>query len=98
MPPRTAFADALRARGVRIAAGGARVVLLFSELRGGKGRTALSPESRERLAAALARPATTVVFAHPHLAAGVPGAGPVWCAWTGDSVMQRAAADRLLAP
>jgi len=98
VPPRTHFADALRARGVRVGAGGERVVLVFSEVRGGKGRTALAPETRRRLAAALERRATVVVHAHPRIAANVPGPGPVWIAWSGDAVMQAAAAERVLAP
>ena len=104
VPPRTAFAEALAARGVRVEGGGGgggggeRVVVVFAEVRGSKGRAALSAESRRRLAEALAAPATVVLCAHPRLAAEVPGRGPVWCAWSGDVVMQRAAAERLLAP
>jgi len=98
VPPRGAFADTLAARGVRVAPGGERVVVVFSDVKGGKGRAALSPESRRSLALALAAPATVVLCAHPRLAAGLPGQGPVWCAWSGDVVMQRAAAERVLAP
>jgi beta-glucosidase-like glycosyl hydrolase len=99
VPPRTEFAAALRERGVRLEPGGTRVVLLFSEVRGGKGRTDLAPASRARLASAAGgAAATVVVFAHPRVAAAVPGHGAVWCAWTGDRVMQRAAAARLLSP
>jgi beta-glucosidase-like glycosyl hydrolase len=105
VPPRSAFAAALAAHGVRVASGagagaGARVVAVFSEVRGSKGRTSLSPASRRRLADALAGPGpcSVVVFAHPRVAVEVPGPGPVWCAWAGDVVMQQAAADRLVAP
>ena len=95
--PRTAFAEALTALGARLAPGGERVVLVFSDVKGWKGRAALSEASRRALAAALAQPATVVLFGHPRLLAEVPGSGPVWCAWSGDAVMQRAAAERLLA-
>jgi hypothetical protein len=98
VPPRTAFAEALAERGVDPAPGGERVVVVFSDVKGGKGRAALSAESRRSLALALAAPATVVLCAHPRLAAEVTGPGPVWCAWSGDVVMQRAAAERVLAP
>jgi beta-glucosidase-like glycosyl hydrolase len=98
VPPRAVFAESLRAGGARMAAGGERVVAVFSEVRGGKGRTGLSPESRVSLAAAAAGAAAVVLFAPPRLAAEVPGSGPIWCAWSGDLPMQRAAAERLLAP
>ena len=80
------------------APGGARVVVVCSDVKGGKQRAALSPDSRRSLAEALAAPATVVLCAHPRLAAEVPGHGPVWCAWSGDVVMQRAAVERVLAP
>jgi hypothetical protein len=45
-----------------------------------------------------ARPdATVVLFGHPRLAAEVPG-GAVLAAWSGDPVMQEAAARRLADP
>jgi hypothetical protein len=98
VPPRTAFAEALAGRGVGTAPGGERIVVVFSDVKGGKGRAAPSAESRRSLALALAAPATVVLCAHPRLAAEVAGPGPVWCAWSGDVVMQRAAAGRVLAP
>ncbi len=97
VPPRSAFADELAARGVRVAAGGERVVLLFADVKSGKGRATLSAASRENLARALTAPATVILFGHPRLLAEMPGGGPVWCAWSGDVAMQRAAAERLLA-
>ncbi len=97
VPPRTAFAAELAERGVTLEAGGERVVLLFSDVKAGKGRTTLSSASHRALRTALARPATTVLFGHPRLADVVPGSGPVYCAWSGDAVMQGAAAERLLA-
>jgi beta-glucosidase-like glycosyl hydrolase len=97
VPPRTGVAEALAARGVRVGAGGAPVVLLFCDVKSWKGRASLSAQSRRALAAALARPATTLLFGHPRLAAEVPGTGPLLCAWSGDALMQRAAAEALLA-
>jgi beta-glucosidase-like glycosyl hydrolase len=98
VPPRTGVAEALQARGIRLGTGGVPVVLLFCDVKSWKARASLSAESRRRLAAALARPATTLLFAHPRLAAEVPGTGPLLCAWSGDALMQRAAAQALLAP
>jgi hypothetical protein len=98
VPPRTVFAAQLASRGVALRRGGERVVLVFAEVKAWKARAALSAASGRALANALARPATTVVFGHPRLADAVPGTGPVVCAWSGDEVMQRAAAERLLAP
>ena len=96
VPPRTAFAAELAARGGVVRAGGERVVLVFADVKGWKARVELSAASRSALAAALAGPATTVCFGHPRLAAEIPGPGPILCAWSGDEVMQRAAAERLL--
>jgi len=100
VPPRSGVADALAARGVRIEAGkGAeRVVLVFCDVKSWKGRASLSAESRRHLASALARPATTLLFGHPRLAADVPGSGPLLCAWSSDLLMQQAAAEALLNP
>jgi beta-glucosidase-like glycosyl hydrolase len=97
VPPRDAFAQVLADAGVQLDAAGERVVLLFADVRAWKGRAGLSAETRRRLLAALTRPATTVLFGHPRLADEVPGPGPLLCAWTGDAVMQRAAAERVLA-
>lgn len=94
---RSAFAEELAARGVRLAPGGDRVVLLFSDVKGWKGRATLSEASRRSLAAAQIAPTTVILFGHPRLLAEILGPGPVWCAWSGDAVMQRAAAEHLLA-
>ena len=95
LPLRTAFAEALRAEGVEVRGEGERVVLLFTDVKSWKGHVELSASSRERLAAALARPATVVLFGHPRQLAEIPGGGAVLCAWSGDEGMQRAAAQRL---
>ena len=98
VPPRSRVAETLAARGVRVTEGkGAeRVVLVFCDVKSWKGRASLSAESRRSLASALARPATTLLFGHPRLAADVPGSGPLLCAWSGDLLMQQAAAEALL--
>jgi len=95
LPTRTTFADTLRAEGVEMRDDGERVVLLFSDVKSWKGHVELSASSRERLAAALARPATVVLFGHPRELEEIPGSGAVLCAWSGDEGMQRAAAQRL---
>ena len=97
LPPRSGFAEALAVHGVRVATGGERVVLLFADVKGWKRRATLSAESRASLAAALGAPATVILFGHPRLVGEIPGRGTVWCAWSGDVAMQRAAAERLLA-
>jgi len=96
VPPRTAFAEALAQRGVPVESGGEKVVLVFADVKGGKRRVTLSAESRRSLAEALSAPATVILFGHPRLLAEIPGQGPVWGAWSGDVLMQRAAAARLL--
>lgn len=97
--PRRAFPAALAAAGIEvreaIEAHPARpaVVALYADVRGWKGRPGVSAAARERVGRVLAaRPAAPVVlFGHPRLAAEVPGAA-VLAAWSGDSVMQEAAA------
>ncbi len=76
---------------------GTPVVLLFADVKGWKGRAGISEESRAEVAAAEPGPRTPVfIFGHPRRQADVPGEGPVLCAWSGDVVMQEAAA-RVLA-
>jgi beta-glucosidase len=97
LPPRSAFADELRARGVDVRPDAPqRVVLVFADVKSWKGRAGLSAESRARLAVLLERPATVVCFGHPRRLAEIPGTASVLCAWSGDAVMQHAAAKRLV--
>jgi beta-glucosidase-like glycosyl hydrolase len=110
LPPRSVFAETLREGGVDVAAAGeattpggsgpgedALIVLVFADVKSWKCRAGLSAGNALRLAE-LARDATVVVlFGHERRIADVPGTCPVVCAWSGDAVMQRAAAQRLLA-
>ena len=101
-PPRDAFAGALRAAGLQTpvelsAEPAPRIVALFGDVLGGKGRTGYSPETIARVRAALSeakaagRPATLVQFGHPRLAPRVD-ADAIVTAWCGDRAMQEAAA------
>ena len=100
--PRTSFAATLAASGVEVREVAASehpvVIALYADIRGWKGRPHVSTAARERVAHALAvRPdATVVLFGHPRLAAEVPG-DAVLAAWSGDPVMQEAAARWLAA-
>jgi beta-glucosidase len=95
LPPRTAFGDELTRLGVESGPRGARVVLLFADVKSWKGRSTLSDTSRRRLESLVGDRTPVVVFGHPRLASTVPGDGAVLCAWSGDEAMQRAAARRL---
>jgi beta-glucosidase-like glycosyl hydrolase len=97
MPPRGAFGEALVERGVELADDGDVVVLVFCDVKSWKCRAGLSDENHERLARLAADAAAVVLFGHPRRVVDVPGAVPVLCAWSGDTGMQRAAAQRLLA-
>ena len=95
MPPRSAFAEALRERGIEVADDGVPVALVFCDVKSWKCRAGLSDENRARLAALAREAAAVVLFGHSRRLADVPGGCPVLCAWSGDVVMQRAAAGRL---
>ncbi len=73
------------------------VVLVFCDVKSWKCRAGLSAEHEARVAALARQAAAVVLFGHPRRVADVPGACPVLCAFSGDTVMQRAAAARLLA-
>jgi len=94
-PPRSAFSDALRERGVELADDGARVVLVFCDVKSWKCRAGLSPENHAALARLADGAAAVVLFGHARRLAEVPGTAPVLCAWSGDTGMQAAAARRL---
>ena len=97
--PRTWFPAALAAAGHTVREVPAvdpaqrAIVALYADIRGWKGRPHVSTAARARVREALAvRPdATVVLFGHPRLAAEVPG-DALLAAWSGDRVMQEAAA------
>ncbi len=78
----------LTGRGV----GGSRIVLVFAEPRAWKGRAGLGPEARATLGREAESAALIVLFAHPRLAAEVPGAAPILLAWHRQRLMQAAVA------
>jgi beta-glucosidase-like glycosyl hydrolase len=83
----------LRAPGPRpVANGVSRVVLVYAEPRSWKGRADLGPQSLAKLERLVPGASLVILFAHPRLAAQVPGDVPVLCAWHGQALMQRAAA------
>jgi hypothetical protein len=73
---------------------GTRLVSVFSDIRGWKGRPGLSDASRDRLRRALngPGPVLVVLFSHPWNAKEIPDPVPVVCAWGGEPLMQEAAA------
>ncbi len=102
-PERGIFGQGLEARGIRVLAGDAldgprELIAVFSEVRAWKGRAGLAPESLRAVADLLGRrpDAPLILFAHPRLAAQLPGAANVACAWCGDPLMQDAAAAYLV--
>jgi beta-glucosidase-like glycosyl hydrolase len=72
--------------------GGSRVVLLFSEPRGWKGRAGLGEAAREALASYAPDADLIVLFGHPRLVAQIPSDAPVLLAWHRQRLMQEAAA------
>jgi beta-glucosidase-like glycosyl hydrolase len=104
-PSRATFIDTMRGLGVEVAltrgeaspesaATGTRLVAVYADTRGWKGRSGLSAESTERLRRALQGPGPVLValFSHPWNAAGIPEVVPILCAWGGEPLMQEAAA------
>jgi beta-glucosidase-like glycosyl hydrolase len=96
IPPRDVVHGELRKAGVRLTPGHGpgvgRLVLVYAEPRSWKGRGDLGPVSLARLARLVPGASLVVLFAHPRLAAQIPGDVPVLCAWHGQALMQRAAA------
>ncbi|MFN8654673.1 MAG: glycoside hydrolase family 3 N-terminal domain-containing protein [Gemmatimonadales bacterium] len=85
----------LASHGVHEQYGGKRVVLAFAEPRAAKGRAGFGPESLERLARLSEGAALMVLFAHPRLAAELPGSCPVLVAWHRQRLMQESVAEWL---
>jgi hypothetical protein len=82
----------------RAADAASTVVLVFGDVRSWKGRAGYSAETRAAVARAVeAAPEATVIhFSHPRLAAELPEARNLVCAWGGEAAMQQAAARWLL--
>lgn len=97
LPRRDAFELELERQGLELRPDGTRVIALFADVKSWKGRAGLSPDNAAALAKLLRRPAVVFVFGHPRRLAEVPGADAVVCAWSGDTVMQEAAARWLAA-
>jgi hypothetical protein len=74
------------------------VILAYAEPRSWKGRADLGPQSLAKLERLVPGASLVVLFAHPRLAAQVPGDVPVLCAWHGQALMQRASARWVVRP
>jgi beta-glucosidase len=72
--------------------GGSRVVLIFAEPRGWKGRSGFGPDAREALAHSAPGAELIVLFGHPRLADEIPSDAPVLLAWHRQRLMQEAVA------
>ena len=96
IPPRDVFARTLAAQGRQVSPQAGRhtrhVVLVYAEPRSWKGRGDLGPASLAKLERLVPTASLVILFAHPRLAAQIPGDVPVLCAWHGQALMQRAAA------
>ena len=99
-PPRGWFAEELFGRGIagvagadRGDAGSVRIVAVFADPRGWKGRAGLSDDSRSAVRKAVegAGQVVSVLFGHPRMATQLPAGVPVVCAWGGERIMQEAA-------
>jgi len=94
--PRDVFVEALRQAGVTIghrATGNVkRIILVYAEPRSWKGRANLGARSLAQLRRLAPGAELVVLFAHPRLAAQIPGRAPILCCWHGQGLMQRAAA------
>jgi len=105
-PSRWTFIQAMQALGKRVnvvpgateAGEGALIIAVFADVIAGKGHVSLTPQSRltvrlaVQAARTLRRDSLVVLFGHPRLAAELPDAAHLLCAWSGDKGMQEAAA------
>jgi beta-glucosidase-like glycosyl hydrolase len=97
--PRDVFIQTLREAGVsigRATGNGKRVVLVYAEPRSWKGRANLGTRSVAQLRRLAPGADVVVLFAHPRLAAQIPGRAAILCCWHGQPLMQRAAARWLM--
>ena len=88
--PNEYFTTSLRATGVNLASGGARIVALFGDQAAGRGRVGYTPETVATVATA--HPTLVVQFGPPRWASALTDAPNVISAWGGDRTMQTAAA------
>jgi beta-N-acetylhexosaminidase len=98
--PRDLFHRTLRDAGIslgrRATGNRQRVILVYAEPRSWKGRANLGARSLAQLRRLAPGAELVVLFAHPRLAAQIPGQAPILCCWHGQPLMQRAAARRLI--
>ena len=98
--PRDVFIQALREAGIAVVQRAPRnvqrVVLVYAEPRSWKGRANLGARSLAQLRRVAPGARLVVLFAHPRLAAQIPGRAPILCCWHGQALMQRAAARWIL--
>ncbi len=96
IPPRDVFAKTLTVQGAQLprdpTPDARHLVLVYAEPRSWKGRADLGPQSLAKLERLVPGASLVFLFAHPRLAAQVPGDVPVLCCWHGQALMQRAAA------
>jgi beta-glucosidase-like glycosyl hydrolase len=109
-PSRWSFIQSLQSLGRTVnvvpgatAAGeGVLIIAVFADVLPGKGHVSLTAQSRltvrlaVQAARTLKRDSLVVLFGHPRLAAELPDAAHLLCAWSGDRGMQEAAARALV--
>ena len=109
-PSRGSFVQSLRALGRKVtvvpgatpSGEGVLVIAVFADVCAGKGHVSITPQSRltvrlaVQTARTLKRDSLVVLFGHPRLAAELPDASHLLCAWSGDKGMQEAAARALV--
>ncbi|MDQ8154654.1 MAG: glycoside hydrolase family 3 N-terminal domain-containing protein [Gemmatimonadota bacterium] len=109
-PSRWSFIQSLQSLGrtVNVVPGataggeGVLVIAVFADVLPGKGHVSLTAQSRltvrlaVQAARTLKRDSLVVLFGHPRLAAELPDAAHLLCAWSGDRGMQEAAARALV--
>ncbi len=83
-------ARGLDRRGLGTGEGGSRILLVFAEPRGWKGRAGLGAESKRALQRLVPGAVLVVLFGHPRLATEIPGDAPVLLAWHRQRLMQEA--------
>ena len=87
---------ALEDEGVAFGSGGSSVVIAYAEPRAWKGRGGWGQESLARLREAAPSADLILLFAHPRLAAAIPGRAPIVIAWHRQRLLQEAVARWLM--